>query len=369
MRYRRPRSLVCYWLEGTFVAHAFAHGTPAGLHPAAAEILTAFDDWTEAVDAAKSLEHLDPDALGESIQVLAECGLLVAEGSPEAARDAAIDQQWGPWAPEASFYHYATQLRSMDELDKATAQELVADGRPALFTNYPDADRLFLPRRPADLSASFGQVLYGRRSHRDFSPAPVPHATLAALLATTFGPVDFVDADAFGALIRRTSAAGGARQELEAYVGALNVDGVDAGWYHYNAREHSLELLSGGFSSQEAVALCTDQEWVGRAGFLVVLSAVVERMAVKYRVPRSYRVCLLNAGHLGQTFALTATALGLGPAQTGAFCDLPLAERLGLDNVTQTPLYVLAAGLPLTEGEPQDTPQLAGLNASRITTY
>ncbi|NGO67229.1 cupin domain-containing protein, partial [Streptomyces boncukensis] len=45
-------------------------------------------------------------------------------------------------------------------------------------------------------------------------------------------------------------------------------------------------------------------------------------------------------------FALTATALGLGPAQTGAFRDTALAERCTLDNSGHTPMYVLAAGHP-----------------------
>ncbi|GCD43534.1 hypothetical protein GKJPGBOP_03215 [Streptomyces paromomycinus] len=76
-------------------------------------------------------------------------------------------------------------------------------------------------------------------------------------------------------------------------------------------------------------------------------------------------MCLLNAGHLGQTFALTATALGLGPAQTGAFRDALLAERCSLDNTGHTPLHVLAAGHP--HPEPHDAPQPASLAASGDT--
>lgn len=194
---------------------------------------------------------------------------------------------------------------------------------------------------------------------------PVPPATLATLLATVFGPVDFIDCGS-SVLFRRTSPAGGARQELDAYVGILNVSGVTPGFYHYNLREHSLELLSEGFAAEEAGRLCGNQPWAGGAAFLVVVSAVLRRMSVKYPTPRCYRVCLLNAGHLGQTFALTATALGLGPAQTGAFNDSELAERCRLDNVGQTPLYVLAAGHP--DERPSYAPPPAALDAFRRTT-
>ncbi|MFE6686244.1 SagB/ThcOx family dehydrogenase [Streptomyces sp. NPDC057743] len=231
---------------------------------------------------------------------------------------------------------------------------------PPLFTGYPDAPRLPLPRPRADLSVPFDRVLYGRRTHRDFAGESVSPAVLATLLSTVFGPVDYIDSG-HGALYRRTSPAGGSRQELDAYLGVINVTGVTPGWYHYNALEHCLERRTEGLTRAEAAQLCADQDWVGEAAFLVVLAARLERMTAKYHTPRCYRVCLLNAGHLGQTFALTATALGLGPAQTGAFKDALVAERCGLDNVGCTPLYVLAAGHPLQHGPNEPPP--AGLTA------
>ncbi|MDJ1132048.1 SagB/ThcOx family dehydrogenase [Streptomyces iconiensis] len=235
---------------------------------------------------------------------------------------------------------------------------------PALFTSYPDAPRLPLPRQRADLRTPYEQVLYGRRTHRDFARSPVPLTTLATLLATVFGPVDFIDSG-HGALYRRTSPSGGARQELDAYVGALDVTGLAPGWYHYNGLQHSLELLAEGFTPAQATHLCADQPWAGEAAFLVVLAARLERLSVKYHTPRCYRVCLLNAGHLGQTFALTATALGLGPAQTGAFNDAQVAASCALDDTCHIPLYVLAAGH--THPEPTQSPEPATLTVLRST--
>ncbi|WP_413099894.1 SagB/ThcOx family dehydrogenase [Streptomyces sp. Inha503] len=217
---------------------------------------------------------------------------------------------------------------------------------PAIFACYPDAERLLLPRTPPRLDAPFGEILYRRRTHRSFAPRPVALEDLATLLSTTFGPVDFIDAGGLGALMRRTSPSGGARHELEAYVGIRHVVGVAPGWYHYNAREHSLELLTAGCTGEDLVSLGGGQSWMADASFVVVLVAVIERMLVKYRFPRAYRVCLLNAGHFGQTFVLAATGMGLGPFQTGAFDDSAVAERLGLDGTTVTPLYMLGAGAP-----------------------
>ncbi|WP_369203193.1 SagB/ThcOx family dehydrogenase [Streptomyces sp. PU-14G] len=359
MRFRRSRCLTCYWHDGRFVLHPYPHGTPTALHPAATEILSAFEGWTSPGDAGKDLAHLAPESVEEAVSALTEAGALVAEDSARAELDEETERNWGAWAPEAPFFHYATQdvyddfpAETDDLHGTSTAQPQPqrleeAEPDPALFTGYPHAPRVLLPRRPLqpDLLAPYAQVLHERRTHRDFSPAPVSLDTLGPLLATAFGPVDFIDCGR-GALYRRTSPQGGARQELDTYLGVLDVTGLTPGWYHYNGLQHSLELLTEGLSREEAAHLCAGQDWAGDAAFLVVLAARLKRMGVKYPTPRCYRVCLLDAGHLGQTFALTATALGLGPAQTGAFRDTPLAEACTLDNTGHTPLYVLAAGHP-----------------------
>lgn len=357
-----------------FVLHPYPHGTPTTLHPAVSEILSAFEEWTTPQEAAKALDHLTPDTVADAVAALVEAGVLLAEDDPRAARDDEIARHWSTWSPEASFFHYTTQ-DVYDGLEQATSARTAGEEHegqegqegPAavgVFTGYPDAPRVLLPRPPADLSVPYGQVLYARRTVRDFTDSPVPLDVLATLLAASFGPVHFIDCG-LGALYLRTSPQGGARQELDVYVGVRNVTGVAPGWYHYNGLQHSLELLTEGLSRDEAAHLCADQEWAGAASFLVVLAARLERMSVKYPTPRCYRVSLLNAGHLGQTFALTATALGLGPAQTGAFRDSALAERCTLDNTGHTPLYVLAAGPP--HPEPTEAPPTATVGTFDVT--
>lgn len=376
MRLRRSRCLTCYWHDGTFVVHPHPHGTPTALHPAVAEILAGFEDWTTPGEAAQELGHLTPDTVEEAVAALVSSGALVAQGSDAADHDERIARQWGAWMPEASFFHYATQdvydptqkaagIADAGDTPAASATAPASEPLPALFTGRPDARRLLLPRRPPRLNAPFEQVLYDRRTHRDFTGAPVSLDTLAALLAVVLGPADFIDCGR-GALYRRTSPQGGSRQEIDAYVGVRGVGGVSPGWYRYNGLQHALELLTEGFTAEEATRLCADQPWAARPAFFVVLAARLERMSVKYPTPRAYRVCLLDAGHLGQTFALTATALGLGPTQTGAFRDSEVAERCGLDNTGHIPLYVLAAGHP--HPMPEDAPPPAGVTAFDTTT-
>jgi SagB-type dehydrogenase family enzyme len=346
MRMRRAHSLICFWQEGALAVYNYLSQTLTALDPVAVEVLDAFGEWTEPAEIGKLLADYTPQSVQVAVDVLREHTLLLAEGSAEARVDEQLAGHWQHWAPEAALMHFGTKDLPFQETTPQLREELMAEGRPALFKEYPQADRILLPRHPLRLDASLEDVLHRRRTHRAFTGQPVPLATLATLLHTVLAPVGYLDAGAFGALFRRTSPAGGARQELEAYVAAFDVDDVERGLYHYNSREHSLELLRPDLTAAELARIGVGQDALGQCAFAVFLTAVLERASVKYRNPRAYRVVLMNAGHLGQTFALAATALGLGPFQTAAFHDSAAEELLGIDGIGEIPVYLLAAGIP-----------------------
>ena len=76
------------------------------------------------------------------------------------------------------------------------------------------------------------------------------------------------------------------------------------------------------------------------------MTAVFPHAMWKYHRPRAYRVVLLDAGHLGQTFCLVATWLGLAPFCTAALKDSFIERDLQIDGVRESILYVLGVGLP-----------------------
>jgi len=346
MRMRRAHALICFWQEGALAVYNYLTQALTSLDPIAVEVLDAFEEWTEPADLGKRLVDYTPESVQAAVEVLGEHTLLLAEGSAAAGLDAQFAEHWQTWAPEAALLHFGTKDLPFQETTPQVREELMVDGQPALFKQYPDTERILLPRHPLRLDAPLEQVLYGRRTHRAFTGQPVALATLATVLHTVFAPVGYVDAGEFGALIQRTSAAGGARQELEAYLAAFDVDQVEPGLYHYNSREHALELLRPDVTAAQMQHIGAEQAALGQCAFAVFLTAVIERASVKYRNPRAYRVILMNAGHLGQTFALTATALGLGPFQTAAFHDSAVEKLLGIDGITEIPIYLLAAGIP-----------------------
>ena len=193
---------------------------------------------------------------------------------------------------------------------------------------------------------SFFQTLHARRTQRTFSPAEVPLGDIAKLLHTTWGVQGYLESKVFGRLPFKTSPSGGARNPIEVYLMALRVSGLDPGLYHYDARDHALEKLPSAATPQKARAYCADQPYVAHSAALFIMTGVFARTMWKYHHPRAYRVVLLEAGHLGQTFCLTATRLGLAPFSTAALKDTLIETDLGIDGITESVLYVTGVGDP-----------------------
>jgi SagB-type dehydrogenase family enzyme len=64
----------------------------------------------------------------------------------------------------------------------------------------------------------------------------------------------------------------------------------------------------------------------------------------KYPHSRSYRLALLDVGHLSQTFHLACAAHSLKSWLTGVFYDDELARRLQLDGTREAVLLTVGAG-------------------------
>jgi SagB-type dehydrogenase family enzyme len=87
---------------------------------------------------------------------------------------------------------------------------------------------------------------------------------------------------------------------------------------------------------------------VKNAAALFLMTAVFPRTMWKYQHVRAYRVVLLDAGHLCQTFCLAATWLGLAPFCTAALKDTLIEKDLEIDGIRESVLYVAGVGFPTT---------------------
>src|SRR5437660_3319798 len=85
---------------------------------------------------------------------------------------------------------------------------------------------------------------------------------------------------------------------------AMRVGGLAQGLYHYDGLHHRLERIGSARAVKKVAVYAAGQEFVADASAVFFMTAVFPRVLWKYRFARSYRVVLLDAGHLCQTFCL-----------------------------------------------------------------
>ena len=137
----------------------------------------------------------------------------------------------------------------------------------------------------------------------------------------------------------RTSPSAGALYPIELYV--VTADGVG----HYKPKAHRLEQHLPGDLRPALQRAALDQEAIGEAAVIMVVTAVVERTARKYG-GRAERYCFIEAGHIGQNILLQAVALDLAGVPVGAFEDEKVAAVLKLPKDRRV-LYLLPIGHPV----------------------
>jgi SagB-type dehydrogenase family enzyme len=232
----------------------------------------------------------------------------------------------------ALLYHLASSNSRL-----ITAEtEVERDRQPLKFRTYAGAPRVALPRRAYDLPVTLGEVLATRKSIRAYQLRPLQLATLGGLLYASYGVRGYRDVDGrwFG---ERSVPSGGGLYPLELYVAAQAVENLPDGIYHYDAKEHQLELRH----------MTIGQEMIREANLVVMISGIFQRTMWKYG-QRGYRFVLFEAGHLGQNLYLVAAALGLGPVAIGGFFDDEVHHLARLPDDEHV-LYMVCIGQPQHE--------------------
>jgi SagB-type dehydrogenase family enzyme len=347
IRLRSARCQSAYWDGGDLRIVNYLTRKTFSANPVVLEIIRFFFSPGTISDAMHEFHSYTRDSVGETIVKLIEARLLLECDSREAARDDLLDSSWKPWLPEGGF-HFLTKDAPYvggEWTAEEKMQALPSTPQPPLFKKKDGAVSISLPapKRETDV---FFKTLHARRTWRRFSPASVSLDGISKLLQTTWGVQGYIQSDYLGPLPLKTSPSGGARNPLEVYLMALNVKGLDPGLYHYDAREHGLEQIVAEATAQRAREYCADQPYVAGAAALFIMTAVFARTMWKYHHPRAYRVVLLEAGHFGQTFCLTATRMGLAPFSTAAMKDSLVERDLRIDGIAESVLYITGVGVP-----------------------
>jgi len=344
LAFRRSPTLILHWAEGTLLLQNYAVPCSVPAHPAVVDLLDHFSTWKSLDDYLSA----QPPGLRES------CDRLVAElhrhrfllRSDDALLPVETAMEgWGKWNPSAGFFHMATKNTSFVPLEAFVSQlvdKQEVQPRPASTKMYDDVSRVHLPE--PRLQGEFPEVLRERRTWRHFGAQAIPLDSLSTLLQLALGVQGWALTEGEGRVPLKTSPSGGARHPLEAYVVARHVEGLEPGIYHYASDAHQLERLPAAGVIPALDELLPTQWWYREAGALVLLTAVFERTRWRYEGPRAYRAVLIEAGHVCQTFCLTATWLGLAPFCSMALADSAIESILGIDGVSESVLYAAGVG-------------------------
>jgi SagB-type dehydrogenase family enzyme len=345
LKLRSARCQCAYWDNGQLRIANYLTRESFAANPVTLEVIGFFFTPRTIREALLKFDGYAPESVGEVILKLMKAELLLRCGSAEAARDEYLDSSWREWLPEGGF-HFLTKDAPYTKGDVTVEEQMrpLTDApQPPHFKKTARNRAIVLPKLVM-ASDIFFETLRARRTQRKFSRAKVPIQVISSLLEATWGVQGYLQSE-YGPLPLKTSPSGGARHPIEVYLVALRVAGLKAGLYHYDPRGHALGLISHGASAKKARAYCADQPYVSGAAALFIMTAVFERTMWKYRHPRAYRVVLLDAGHLGQTFCLTATRMGLAAFTTAALKDTLIERDLGIDGICESVVYVTGVGI------------------------
>ncbi len=350
IRLRRARCLFLYWRDGQLFFHNFARRSTVSGRPVTCEVLDFFDRWRTSQEAIARFAHYSQKSVRSALAQLVEYGLLLRKDSAEARRDVRIAQEWSAWLPQGSFHFSTKDVAYVDRsdwtLDRLKAV-LPKTPQPKIFKSIKGAQKVPLPPC-AFPDSEFIRTLMARKTHREFSKQEVTLEAISRLLSLVWGVRDYLHSPLFGKLAHKTSPSAGARHPGEVYLMALRVKGLRQGLYHYHPARHCLEAVNTNATRSKAFLYCARQNFAKNAGALFLMTAVFRRTMWKYHLARAYRVVLLDAGHLCQTFCLVATWLGLAPFCTAALKDTLIEKDLGIDGIRESVLYVAGVGVPAT---------------------
>jgi SagB-type dehydrogenase family enzyme len=346
MRVRRSPHLVVYWRRGALVATNYATRNTSPLTPFICQLLDSCEAWTTVRQIGERLAVPADASFRLLVEKLVSLDLLERAGrplDPTVRAMAALDA----WNPEVGFFHTSTRDVPFASARQAARQAKEQELRwpmPSVVKRYPRATTsIDLPKPRGD--GEFAGVLRARRTWRRFSSKPVSRKDLATLLGLTSGVQQWVTSGKHK-LPLKTSPSGGARHSIETYVVIRDVAGLRAGVYHYAPDRHALERIRGPVSLKRMRDYLPNSGYFANASAMVFFTAIFERILWRYPYSRAYRATLVEAGHLCQTFCLTATWLGLAPYCVMGLADSLIERDLGIDGIRESVLYATGVGRP-----------------------
>lgn len=205
---------------------------------------------------------------------------------------------------------------------------------------------------PTFPNVCIADALHARRTARQFTGASMTASQLATILAMGAGlgamekqkaPLPLVPG---GPPSRRTYPSGGGLYIVETIVYPQFVEGLEPQFYYYQVLPHRLIPFAPMQPRSLLLKLLNDHP-VEDASVLFFLFVDFARVSLGKYGEKSYRLALLEAGHIAQNVLLLAAGLHLAGLPICGFYDNELSVVAGLAFPYEVVIYILALGTPL----------------------
>jgi SagB-type dehydrogenase family enzyme len=141
----------------------------------------------------------------------------------------------------------------------------------------------------------------------------------------------------------RAASCTGKLYHIDCYAVCGDLDGVDAGVYHYDPESDAFHVLREGDYRAVLASATGDQPGVVEAPVTLVATSTWWRNAWKYR-DRTYRHAFWDSGTVVANLLAVAHAGGRRAEVVAGFADEPVVELLGLDPTVEGPLALVPVG-------------------------
>jgi SagB-type dehydrogenase family enzyme len=238
---------------------------------------------------------------------------------------------------------------------RSSPHRLDWDIKPSPYKIYPEAAAIALPRdlklsgMPA-LEAIAKEVPADARA-----PMGVPELTRILFCADGLTRRARVDETEYHF---RAAPSAGALYPIEIYVAAADVEGLEAGLYHFSPADLKLRGLRRGDWRQLIARSAANRSSLEYARAIVITSSIFWRSTWKYRA-RGYRYCFWDGGTMLANLLAAAVADGIPAKVITAFSDPDLEGLLGIDGDSEGMVAIVALGA--SAGAPDSSPEVTPL--------
>jgi SagB-type dehydrogenase family enzyme len=333
-----PTLIVC-WEDDELVCKDYFSNKAATL---SVNVITLLDKFKSGkIQDFKDLSLEDIAA----VKRLQGLGFLIERGSlEETARNSLESWHWSALARAFAFsLRHANKLTTKKERFNYARNLLRQSPPPPNSKTYPRSPKWNLPRPSGSENGAYRNLLEIRNAEH-LLKRPISLSVLSRILFAVWGEQERVKT-IFGTLPVKTSRSAGNRYPIEVYPILTNVEGIPRGLYHYDAHGHCLEKIKSGNLTQDAFDIACRQKPFKNAAAYLIMTAVVERTAWKYRHDQGFLMVALDAGHLSQSLYVAAHSFGLGVLTTPKVLRTRAERLLNLDPAKEFVLTISSLGV------------------------